>query len=171
VFFSLWPTDAVRGRIESLTRPWVERSGGIAIPPINFHVTLAFLGAVSEASLERARVAGASLRGSPFEFVLDGIESWATADVLCLTTARPTPTVSSLASRLRFSLLAQQVDSSSQEFRPHVSLARGVSATVDAPIGPVIWPVSGFVLVESSTGSRGSDYRIIERYTLNGETV
>ena len=171
LFFALWPTDELRERIALDTREWIAGSGGVAIPPANFHVTLAFLGAVPEESLERIRAVGAQLCGAPFEFVLDTIESWSAAGVLCLTATQPAPTLLSLAARLRFSLLEQQVDSAPQEFRPHVSLARAPSAQIDAPIGPMIWPVCEVVLVESSSAARGSEYRILDRWTLKRETV
>ena len=171
LFFALWPTDELREQIVSDTREWVERSGGAAIPPANFHVTLAFLGAVPEESLDRVRTIGAQLRSAPFEFALDTIESWSAARVLCLTATQPAPALLSLAARLRFSLLEQQVDSAPQEFRPHVSLARAPSAQVHATIGPMIWPVCEVVLVESSNAARGSQYRILEGWTLKRETV
>ena len=157
VFFSLWPDDEVRERITAIAREWASRSQGVAIRPANFHVTLAFLGALSAPALDRARAVGAALHGAPFEFSLDTIESWAAAEVLCLTATQPEPTLLSLAARLRFSLLAQQVDSSPQEFRPHVSLARRPAARIDAPIGPVSWPVCEFVLVESVNSRSGSE--------------
>ncbi|MET0497582.1 MAG: RNA 2',3'-cyclic phosphodiesterase [Steroidobacteraceae bacterium] len=171
LFFALWPTDELREQIASDTHEWIARCGGAAIPPSNFHVTLAFLGAVPEESLERICEIGAQLRGPPFEFTLDTIESWSAAGVLCLTATQPAPSLLSLAARLRFSLLEQQVDSAPQEFRPHVSLARAPSARIDAPIGPMIWPVCEVVLVESSNAARGSQYRILDRWTLKRETV
>jgi 2'-5' RNA ligase len=166
VYFALWPAEDVRAQIATIAREWVDRSVGRAIRPENFHMTLAFLGSVSDEALVRIREIAASLRAPPFEFALDRIETWKAANVLCLVATQPAPTLLSFATRLRFSLLEQQPELSRQDFRAHVTLARQPVRRVDAAIGPVIWPVSAFVLVESGSSPQGSEYRIAERWPL-----
>jgi len=170
VYFALWPDDAVRQQIASITREEVDRSGGVAIRPGKFHATLAFLGSIAEEELPRLADIAASLRAAPFEFVFDRIETWTAAKVLCLVSAQPAPALLDLAARLRFSLLEHRVEFSREAFRAHVTLARRPSLRpgqrIDAPIGPVIWPVREFVLVESKPVAQASEYGILQRWTL-----
>jgi len=168
VYFALWPADAVREQIVSIARDWVERSGGDAIRPENFHATLAFVGSVADDTVQRLQDVAASLRNAPFEFSCDRIESWDAAKVLCLVATQPPALLMSLAARLRLSLSEQQVALSSQEFRPHVTLARRPTQRIDAVIGPIRWPATDFALVESNPGPQGSEYRIIHRWRLRG---
>jgi len=167
VYFALWPADAVREGISSIARDWVERSGGDAIRTENFHATLAFVGSVSGDSVQRLQDIAASVRNAPFEFSFDRIESWAAANVLCLVTSQPASLLMSLAARLRLSLSEQQVVLSSQEFRPHVTLARRPKQRIDAVIDPIRWAATDFALVESNPGPQGSEYRIIGRWPLH----
>jgi 2'-5' RNA ligase len=171
LFFALWPVEELRQQIVGATRAWVDASAGRPVRAENLHVTLAFLGAVPETSLEPMKAIGAALTAPPFEFALDRIESWPGPDILCLTAAAVVPELLALVARLRFSLLARQVDLSSQEFRPHVTLARNPCDKIAARIEPVIWPVSAVVLVESQPTGPGSGYRILARWPLRGETV
>jgi 2'-5' RNA ligase len=166
VYFALWPADAVRQQIASIARDWVERSGGDAVRTENFHATLAFIGSVSADTVQRLQDIAASVRSAPFEFSFDRIESWTTAKVLCLVATQPAARLMSLAASLRLSLLEQQVELSSQEFRPHVTLARRPTQRIDAAAGPILWPATDFALVESNPGPQGSEYRIIGRWRL-----
>jgi len=167
VYFALWPSNAVREQIAAIAHEWVGRSAGAAIPVENFHATLAFLGSISAETLEQVQDIAASLRSAPFDFTLDRVETWTAAKVLCLVAAQPAPALLAFASSLRFSLLAQQPESSPQEFRPHVTLARRPIHRIDATSAAVAWPVADFVLVESTPGPRGSEYRILRRWPLH----
>jgi len=166
VYFALWPGDTVREQVASIASEWIERSGGDAIRIESFHATLAFVGSVSDDTVQRLLDIAASVRSAPFEFSFDRIESWAAANVLCLVTTQPAARLVSLAARLRLGLLEQQVELSAQEFRPHVTLARRPTQRIDAVIAPIRWTAADFVLVESNPGPQGSEYRIIGRWPL-----
>jgi 2'-5' RNA ligase len=171
LFFALWPATKLQEQMLCVTRGLVDRSGGRPVRAENLHVTLAFLGAVPGPELGRIKAIGALLRAPPFALVLDRVESWVAADVLCLTPTEESAELSALAVGLRFSLLAQQVDLSSQEFRPHVTLARHLRGQIAAQIEPILYPVSEVALVESQHRGQGSDYQILARWPLPQETV
>jgi 2'-5' RNA ligase len=52
-------------------------------------------------------------------------------------------------------------------FRPHVTLVRDVArGPAAAAVTPVQWPVESFALVESQVGQRGSQYSVLDEWSL-----
>jgi 2'-5' RNA ligase len=171
LFFALWPSEEVRRRIEHDTRVIARRSGGRIVPARNFHITLVFVGAVPVQRLPDIAAAATTIGIEPFVIQLDRLEAWPESHVQCLTTlATPAP-LTELVDRLRLNLLSQQVKLKQQVFRPHLTLVRKLSQQrPPQPIAPIEWPVDEFVLVNSEVSSRGSEYRIVERWPpLRGE--
>lgn len=167
LFFALWPPEVLRGHIERSTRREVEASGGRAVPARNFHVTLAFLGAVPAARLGVAVQAGVQTRGEPFELTLGLIEPLSGSRVLCLTAQEPPAALGALHRSLADQLQAQQFELEQRAFRPHLTLARDLRRVTPGQMAePLSWPVREFVLVESVPAHAGSSYSILERWPL-----
>lgn len=167
LFFALWPSDALRDQVARAVEPLVEGKRARKVRPGNFHITLAFLGYVSPEGLHEIIDVGNATASAPFDLVLDHLESWRAAHVACLTIA-PTPQpLANLVERLRFNLLGKNLEPDRKEFRAHVTLARDWrDKRLDERIGPFVWPVREFVLVESKPGRDGSEYRILQRWSL-----
>jgi 2'-5' RNA ligase len=166
LFFALWPTDALRDELVKNVEPLLERKKSRRIRPDNFHITLAFLGAVQARKLPSIMEAASSIDGEPVELELAKIEAWPGSHVLCLTPERCAP-LSELVERLRFNLSAHQVEPDQKDFRPHVTVAREWrDRSVEGAIGPIKWAANEFVLVESENTREGSRYRIIGRWPL-----
>lgn len=176
LFFALWPSDELRERIARRTHALVRASGGRAIPPGNFHVTVVFVGHVLESRVDAVLQAGAAAAAAEFDLTLDRIESWPGSNVLCLTTG-VTPAemprnprrgkLTHLVDSLRFRLLEQQIRLKRQVFRPHITLIRYLPRQRPAQaVEPFEWHAKEFVLVDSSVSHRGSEYRVIGRWPL-----
>lgn len=149
-------------------RPRIEVIEGRAIPARNLHVTLAFLGEVPDARLPSVKACAAAVGTThPFDLQFDRIEIWGRAHVLCLTTQCVPEPLLKLFERLRFNLLSEQFEVRHEEYRPHVTLARDVRRrTSEEPIEPIRWRVQDFVLVQSQRGAAGSEYAVLERWSL-----
>jgi RNA 2',3'-cyclic 3'-phosphodiesterase len=150
----------MQSALAEATRTIMSACDGTAVPPQNFHLTLAFLGAVPESRMPdltpiAARVALAfksvaaaggsgdalSGGGSPITIVLDRIELWRKSQVLCATpTAEPTAAIA-LAETLKRVLTEQGFapdlkplelvsNLTIMKFRPHVTLARKARAPI-----------------------------------------
>jgi 2'-5' RNA ligase len=53
----------------------------------------------------------------------------------------------------------------SRQFRPHVTLVRDADAVASAPFAtPVRWRVQSFALLESTPGSEGPVYTVLEEF-------
>ena len=166
LFFALWPSDRLRGQLAEAARPLLEGKRARAIPADNLHITLAFLGAVQAHKLPSVMAAASGIDAASFDVRIDRVETWAGADILCLT---PTtcPSLNALVDRLRVNLLEHQLDPDRKDFRPHVTIGRDWREKhIEAAIGPFAWPAEEFVLVESESGRKGSHYRIVGRWPL-----
>jgi 2'-5' RNA ligase len=166
LFFALWPGDGLRDRLAEAIRPVTEGKKARPIPAENFHITLAFLGAVQARRLPSVMEAASRIELPPLKLSIGDVEAWSGAHILCVTPVA-SPPLHMLVDRLRFNLLARQVEPDQKEFRPHITVAREWrDRNVSGSIGPFDWTADDFVLVESESGREGSQYRIIGRWLL-----
>jgi RNA 2',3'-cyclic 3'-phosphodiesterase len=170
LFFALWPTDAVREQLAVAAQ--LHAALGRAIPARNLHVTVAFLGAVSEERVARALEAARATQKLTFDVSfllhLDRVELWRRSSLICLTGQAP-PELLAIVERLHAGLQECGFELREREtFRPHVTLVRDVvrGPTV-AGVASVQWPVDSFALVESEVGRRGSEYTVLEEWRLS----
>jgi 2'-5' RNA ligase len=175
LFFALWPSDEFRADLVSATQVLARDSGGRVIPPENLHVTLLFLGQVPQARFDAVQQAGNACTNAPaFELSFDRAEIWGRANLLCLTTTSLTPPQATvLAEKLRHSLRDEALapdgisGMGEHEFRPHITLARDLPRRGrPEPVPPLLMKVNDFVLVESRTVARGSQYSVLQRWSL-----
>jgi len=167
LFFALWPTATVRDHIAREIAPVLLGQKARVVPPVNYHVTLAFVGSVPAARLGDALRVGAQIQTAPFEFQLTRAEVWRRTGILGLM-IEPTPApMAALVETLRAGLAAQRVTTDFKEFRAHVTLARDWHVDLsDARIAPISWSAQEFMLVESRPAPHGSQYEVIQRWPL-----
>lgn len=170
LFFALWPTDAVRERLAAEVQ---QRAAlGRAIPACNLHVTVVFLGAVAEDRValvtETAKSTQKLTLGGKFLLHLERVEFWRRSSLVCLIAERAPPQLLAIVESLRAGLRERGFELREHEkLRPHVTLVRDVEhGPAAAAITPVQWPIESFALVESKVGQRGSEYSVLEEWSL-----
>lgn len=169
-FFALWPDPAMREAMVRATGNAARASGGRPVLAANLHVTLAFLGAVSERRLgDLGEVARRAVAGGPLGLAFDHLEYWRAAELLCaLPGEAPAPTVA-LARGLQDALVAGGFAPDLKPFRPHVTVVRKVSRPGRSePIPRVAWSFTELALVASRTLATGALYSVVESYALCG---
>jgi RNA 2',3'-cyclic 3'-phosphodiesterase len=167
LFFALWPSEALRERIEAGACGILSRSGGRQIPRANLHITVLFLGEVPRPRLADVMDAAAQVEAPSFELSFDRVESWPESRVLCLTGQAVPSALAQLADGLRFNLLARQFRLREQSLRPHVTLARDVPRRRESmPFPALRWRIEEFALVDSQPTRQGSQYTVIGRWPL-----
>lgn len=167
LFFALWPTDEFRAELAAATQAIAEASGGRLIPPRNFHVTLLFLGEISNQKLPAIQQAAAAMVGSPaFTLDFDTVESWGRR-LLSLTSSTAPSAAIELAEKLRASLNTTLKQLDDRPYRPHITLARDLPRSLQSQkIKSLRQQVNDFVLVESVRDASGSHYSVVERWPL-----
>ena len=162
LFFALWPSDELRQQIEHETRNPARLSGGRTIPAANLHITLAFLGSVSEAKIEDAKRSGNAAAVQPFELILGELTWWERQQLLCLEPTEGAEALQDLAGRLHTELRARGFMVELRPFRAHVTVAREVVRAHDFKlINQLRWQVNRLELVESRTLPSGSVYTVL----------
>ena len=181
LFFALWPDKAMQAALAEATSAIVAACDGAAVPSKNFHLTLAFLGAVAEqriadltpiaARVALAYQAHAETAGAPIVITLDRIDYWRRSEILCATATTSSVPASALAGTLTSALTEHGFAPDLKPFRTHATLARKVRhVTRDRGMSAVHWTFRDFHLVESRTASSGALYSTREIYPLDASS-
>jgi len=172
LFFALWPDAAARDALVAATAKVVRRCGGRPVPAASLHVTLAFLGSVSQSQLAQlARIAReqatACAQEVPLSLTFERLAHWPRQQILCVPASEDAGGAHALAAELREATAAAGFHPDLKPFRAHVTVARKVARFARAAaLHPVVWRFAAFALVESRTEASGAAYSVIESYSL-----
>lgn len=171
VFFGL-ELDA---RTAVQVQDWRDRQltcTGKAVPAANFHITLAFIGALAEPALERlclsvdewlsrAPVSGATSQ-------LDRTGYWPKPAIYWLGASHWPEHLSRLAQKLTSLSGAVGAKHDRNRFQPHITLFRHCHAAPPAPAQPPAFTFSyrRFALFESRQGRSGVSYQVLQDWAL-----
>lgn len=164
LFFALWPDEPARRALlrwgQALPDP-----GGRPTPGRDLHLTLAFAGAVDEATGLCLEQGASHVQGAPFVLTLERAGVFP-GGLLWTGPAGCPPALDALAGSLSGLLLRCGVKPDPRPFKPHVTLIRRVQrAPGDLSPPDVPWRVDHFCLVRSRPG-RG--YEVLKTYPLCG---
>lgn len=170
VFLALWPDSDTRQAIQNYQQQLRQHKVLQSATPVaaqNLHMTLHFIGPVSEVVIECLTALLADIECPSFDMKLDHIGRFPKPKILWLGLESIPEALDKLVKRTQQCVL-QCVDSYEQKsFRPHITLfrkARYDKAAVD--FNALEWRADRFVLVESKTWAEGVEYRIIKEWPL-----
>ncbi|MDE0951544.1 MAG: RNA 2',3'-cyclic phosphodiesterase [Halioglobus sp.] len=154
---------------------WRDRQlacNGHTVPPVNFHITLAFVGPLRDPAIEqlcesvdewlaRSEVSGGILN-------LDCLGYWAKPGIYWLgPTTWPKP-LTQLSGKIRGLATAAGAKKDRKSFQPHITLYRRCSAAPptppQAPAIPMVY--QHFALFESRQGKQGVSYHSLQDWDL-----
>jgi RNA 2',3'-cyclic 3'-phosphodiesterase len=169
LFFALWFDAEQRKRLHDATAAYLRLVGGKPVAVANFHVTLAFIGSVSEAELAQVCAVGAAAAavGGRGSVTLRAYEYWPKPEALvaaCRDSAQP---FDRLCQHLHQRLATAGLALNPKSWRPHVTLARSVS--IEPPrqdLAPLELKFDQFALLQSHTGGVESRYTVVEQWPL-----
>jgi 2'-5' RNA ligase len=165
LFFALWPDEDIRAAIADAAATVIQHAGQKAVPAANYHITLAFLGAVSAASLADIVQVARGVRFLPFTLQLDRLGYWPRSQVEWLAPSSLPLQLPDLVDNLWNKLGAMGFEHDARQYRPHVTLSRRAGAAPNnAQAHPVTWRASSFVLVESRPGKKHPIYTVLEHF-------
>ena len=168
VFFAALPEPGTLRQLEAGLKS-LPAGLGRRVPVENLHMTLAFVGAVSDERLACLCAKAGKLVAPDIAMTLERLGCFARAAVLWLGPQAVPDVLSDLAATLAGVLADCGAVAESRPFSPHVTLARRVRAVPQGlALPPVAWRSRGFALMESVSGVNGVRYRVVQRYTLGG---
>jgi 2'-5' RNA ligase len=135
LFYALRPDEAMRARIAATAAALPATATQRPVSPDNYHLTLAFVGAVPAARLDELRELGRAVRATRCTLVFDAYEYWPKPEVV-VAAARVIPGELERAwSELHLRLARARFELAPKRLRPHISLARKVT---QAPVLPAM---------------------------------
>ena len=166
IFFALWPDDKVRKAIiDTAGKATHANSKGRLMRGGNLHVTLHFIGRVSDEKLKCLNQAAQTLRFEPFELMLNRYGHFHAARIFwmgCLSVPEP---LIRLHAHLGSALTICDYQPEIRAYTPHVTLLRKCkNPEVLEEFKPIYWQVNSFALVESLPTDEGVEYRVIHDY-------
>ena len=176
LFFALWPTDQVRHSIVETFSQLPLNDKGHIMQPRNLHVTLHFIGSVTEDVKNCMHTAAQTIRSNSFECDLDRFGSFRRARILWMGCQNVSVELTQLHHKLAVALENCGYQSEKRVFSPHVTLMRKYLIPFGNQMGnqsaeqidfSITWLVNEFVLVESHSDKQGVNYQVIEKYPLS----
>ena len=168
LFFALWPDVDAQRAITQCTAESVAGSGGNPVRLENLHMTVAFLHSVDVSLLPCISRAARQVARQPLNLTLSSVGHWQRSGILWLAPdLQGGASAGALAGELWNALSDCGFTPERRPFRPHVTLARKVSAPlVQTVIRPVMWDVGDLVLVESTNAGSHTRYEVLHRFGL-----
>jgi len=171
VFFALWPPPALAGELAGIAANAAREFGGKPTRPETIHLTLAFLGDVTEQALPGLVALADAMTAGRFDLAVDHLGYWPHKHLLWAG-CQASPVLAELAGDLHRRLVEAGFDQHRQagHLVPHLTLVRKLAAepAIKAISFPQVmpWPCHEFVLVRSRLSPAGPDYEILARFPL-----
>ncbi|MBN4063353.1 RNA 2',3'-cyclic phosphodiesterase [Cardiobacterium sp. AH-315-I02] len=172
LFFALWPPAQVRHSIVETFSQLPPPVKGRFMQAHNLHVTLHFIGSVTEDKKDCLHVAAQGLdeQGGVkgFDIELNCYGHFSKVKILWMGVQNLPAELMQLQKNLGIALSGCGYQCDKRLYNPHVTLMRKctkpivVQQTFSIP-----WRVDEFVLVESTQDDSGVNYRVIEKYPLS----
>lgn len=171
VFFALWPPEETLQALDALADDAAKQCAGRRVRSDSLHMTLAFVGAVSPGQLAVLRDIAAKIHGEAFDLEIDRIGFWPHNHIVWAGCSRVPSRLRRLSDALANELGETGFVLDKRTFAPHVTLARKARCDKQPELPQATtWPVSEFVLVESSLRPSGAMYQILDRWPLQTAT-
>jgi len=171
LFFAAFPDGETRRLIASAVSSLMLGDGARLVPCENYHMTLAFVGEVSNAQAASLRSVG-PLEVPAFAVRFDTCEHWLRSEVVVLAASKCPPALHDLQCKLRSELAHHDLAPDPRPFHPHVTIARkAVQAPVRQAMSGILWKVTAFQLVRSVRSTIGSTYTVLDHWSLLDKPV
>jgi RNA 2',3'-cyclic 3'-phosphodiesterase len=171
LFFAAFPDVETRRLIASVATALALGDGARRVLGENYHITLAFVGEVSNAQAASLRAIG-PLDVPAFNVRFDKFEHWQRSEVVVIAASECPPALHDLQCKLRGELARHDLNSDPKPLRPHVTIARkAVQAPVQQAMLGFLWPVTAFQLARSVRSDAGSVYTVLDRWSLLDKPV
>lgn len=168
LFFALTLPDALQQNMVQWRADNFPPQAGRPIAAANLHLTLAFLGEVSDAKAQILQQQAGRISQSGFNVTLDDIGHWPGSGVVWLGCKNPPRGLLQLAQLLRSQAARSGCYQTPLPFHPHVTLFRGAIRPVAIPARTTneIFPVNSFSLYESVFARGRTRYKIVQSWPL-----
>ncbi len=170
LFFALWPDEPLRRELERLlTGGPFKTVTGRRVVPENYHITLRYLGPVTEPQQSCAERVADRLQSEDFQLTLDRVGYWPGPRVAWLGAEQVPAALEKLVEALESGLESCGFEPERRPFQPHLTFLRKARPTaLPTTVSPIVWPVDRFALVRSRTLPEGVRYDVVRSWSFDG---
>lgn len=166
LFFALWPNDEIRTQLDNVAKQFRKENIKL-IKESNLHITLEFLGEVSDRDKEELIEKINKIHHEPFDIKLTRVGWWRKPQILWIGTTHIQKPLLKLVKSIRKCVKQQGLKTDKREYKPHVTIARKVKQVfVPKETFHIDWHVESFVLVISKSTDNGVEYNVIKDWPL-----
>ena len=158
LFFALWPDDKTRQKIYDVIEVLPSKAGR-RVTPENIHITLTFLGSVSDEVTECLLDQAKYIRANSFVLSLDSLGWWKKPQIIWLTPSFVPDELTNLVIQVNKVVNGCGIKLENRPYKPHMTLIRKARQEISKNVFKTInWNVDSFVLAQSVTHPEGVSY-------------
>lgn len=167
LFFALWPNDETRIKFYNVAQQFKDENIRV-VKKSNLHMTLEFLGEVSDNDQQELIEKINNINNEPFDIQLTRVGFWKKPQILWIGTTHIPEPLLKLVKSIKKCVKQQGMKTEKREYKPHVTIARKVKQLmVPKETFQIIWRATSFVLVVSESSDEGVEYRVLKEWSLN----
>jgi 2'-5' RNA ligase len=166
IFFALWPDKETRSSICTITQQFKDEKFRL-VRKSNLHITLEFLGEVSESNQQQLIDQANLIKAEPFEIELMRIGWWRKPGVLWIGTHHSPEQLNHLVESIKQIVEQQGLETDKRSYEPHVTIARKVKQVqLPKQLFDIRWQVNSFALLVSKSTNSGVEYHVVHEWPL-----
>ncbi len=167
LFFALWPDNKTQSSFYHVARQFKDDKIRL-VKKSNLHITLEFLGEVSEYDQRQLIDQANLIKAEPFEIKLSNVGWWRKPGVLWIGPEHIPQSLTNLVESIKQIVEQQGLETDKRSYKPHVTIARKVKQ-VQLPEQSIDirWQVNSFALIESKSTEMGVAYQLIQQWAFN----
>ncbi len=166
LFFALWPDEETRTALNNIAQQFNDEKFRLVKKP-NLHITLEFLGEVSEQDQQALIENASTINGDSFELVLTRIGWWQQPGILWIGTNQIPEELLKLFKSIKKLCKKRGLKTDKRPYKPHITIARKVKqVNIPTETFEFSWQVNSFVLVESVSTDDGAIYQVVKEWPL-----
>ena len=171
IFFALWPEQATRDALKKTTHTdithYLKTNQARKVPVHNWHLTLAFVGNVSDETVAGCLQQGSQIVADSFSLTLNRFAYFEQPQVVWLGCDQIPNAWYDLVNRLNEVLAVCGYQPDRNHPLPHMTVLRKAKQPMAVTqFKPVTWKVSEFALIESTTTDKGTHYSVVQHWPL-----
>lgn len=167
LFFALWPDEETRTQLDKVAQQF-KNEDIRQVKKSNLHITLEFLGEVSDEIRQNLIDEISKLQGNAFSLELTTVGWWKKPQILWIGTHQIPRPLLNLVKRIKSCVKQQGLKPDQRVYNPHVTIARKVKCKkVLESQFTIQWNVSSFALIVSNSIDAGVEYHPIKEWPLS----
>ena len=167
LFFAIWPDAEVVQKIKPHAIKHFANCQGQIVDKNNWHITLAYFGAIDENIQTCLEQQAVKIQSQPFDLNLQSLGFWKKPKVAWLAPQIIPDTLKQLAFDIQQNLIPCGYEPETRDYQPHVTLVKKAQQPpLTNEIQPIHRQVDEFCLIESKTFPTGAEYQVIKRWDL-----